>query len=541
VAKLLDQLAARRFRDAESLIAFHETLLFLRAHPHDQTVLRRATALLTSFEPRVELLRRADADLDPFETMETSGIAGTALAGYFSLDITRWLIDRYPKEVEVDWENYQESYRLSLILPRLLALFREDGMVDANIPHREWIRAGSGRRSRDLHWLVERIDQTGLPEDEKAALYELLTLPVIWDLRSSRASRTRNIRTPRAPFFHRTPLIERREVSLEREIRSPIRLQRLSPREGLRAVDMLRAAATVRYRELHGITYGDASRVVVASPGRGVEIFLWGLPRERRLPLRAYHLGITLKNGVPVNYIEGITLFERMELGFNTFYTFRNGESAWVYAQVLRALHQLVGATAVSVDPYQIGWNNEEAIESGAFWFYRKLGFRSTSPELAILTAREEQRMLAEPGYRSAARVLRRLSKGHIIYELPGTPAGDFDRFTVRNLAMALERQLARTPGGLGGAMKKAARALDIDPRRLRPAALVAFEGLSPGIAAIPDLSRWSEAEKQQLVEIIRAKAGADETRYARLLQKPQRLRSAWIRIGSGKPSPDPE
>ncbi len=53
--------------------------------------------------------------------------------------------------------------------------------------------------------------------------------------------------------------------------------------------------------------------------------------------------GLTLKNGVPINYIEAIGLCEWMEVGFNTFYTFRGGEAGWIYAQVLRCLCSLDG------------------------------------------------------------------------------------------------------------------------------------------------------------------------------------------------------
>src|SRR6185295_18422181 len=113
-------------------------------------------------------------------------------------------------------------------------------------------------------------------------------------------------------------------------------------------------------------------------------------------------------------------------IGFNTFYTFRDGESAWVYAKVLRLLNQLVGVTCISIDPYQLGFHNEEAIESGAFWFYRKLGFRPTRPELAKLVMVEEKKIASDPKYRTPARVLRRLSEGNAIYEAPalGTAIG---------------------------------------------------------------------------------------------------------------------
>jgi hypothetical protein len=89
-----------------------------------------------------------------------------------------------------------------------------------------------------------------------------------------------------------------------------------------------------------------------------------------------------------------------------------------------------------SVDPYQIGHENQEAIDSGAFWFYRKLGFRPVAPAIAALTAREEARMQRTPGYRSSPRVLERLANGYIVYEGPGAEHGVWDRFNVHELAL---------------------------------------------------------------------------------------------------------
>ena len=65
------------------------------------------------------------------------------------------------------------------------------------------------------------------------------------------------------------------------------------------------------------------------------------------------------------------------------------------------------GRELLLVDPYQIGLENPEAIGSGAFWFYRKLGFRPVQPEVLALAEREERRMRKTPGYRSSRRTLR--------------------------------------------------------------------------------------------------------------------------------------
>ena len=118
---------------------------------------------------------------------------------------------------------------------------------------------------------------------------------------------------------------------------------------------MAREVMLVRYRELYGMTFGDPRSVVRADVGRGVSIYLWNVCRARRLPLRAYVAGFTLKNGVPISYFEATGLFEWMEVGFNVFYTFRGGEVAWIYTQVLRCLVASTGAKCISMYPYQLG------------------------------------------------------------------------------------------------------------------------------------------------------------------------------------------
>src|SRR6266853_6805313 len=107
-----------------------------------------------------------------------------------------------------------------------------------------------------------------------------------------------------------------------------------------------------------------------------------------------------------------------------------------------------MGTTCVSVYPYQLGHDNEEAIDSGAFWFYRKLGFRPGRPELLRLVEREERKIAANPKYRTPANTLRRLAAGHVFYELPGSEVGAWDRFSTRNIGMRVNRRMARDFGG---------------------------------------------------------------------------------------------
>jgi len=537
ILRLLAALGGRQFRDPQTLIRFHDALLFLRAYPHNAAVQRQAGRLLDGFVERVQRLRAAGADMEAFDPEQVSGIAGTTMQDTWNYDVICWLARRFPRNVSIDWTDYDQEGRLAATLARFIPLLADDADVEADVPFREWLQAASGQRN-PLLWLLERFERLPISGREKTELYNSLGLTTKWEVGNLHASRTRNWRPVRQVFYHNAPLIRRNEVSLAKEMASPLPVRRLSRREGEAVMDLIREIMLVRYRELYGTTLGDPASVVEARPGRGTQIFLWGLPRGRRLPLRAYLAGFTLKNGVPINYIEGISLFEWMEVGFNTFYAYRDGESAWHYAQALRLLSQLHRVRCISVYPYQLGDQNEEAIASGAFWFYRKLGFRPGRPEVRRLLAREEEKIAARPGYRTPAATLRKLAAGHVFYELPGAEIGAWDRFRVRHLGFRVNRYMAERFAGDSGRMRRVttdrlARALGVDASRFSQPERAALEDFAVVLALVPDFPRWSAGERGKLAAIIRAKASADEARYVRLLQSHPRLRAAMLRLGT--------
>ncbi|MGH9674673.1 MAG: hypothetical protein ACRD44_15955, partial [Bryobacteraceae bacterium] len=357
--------------------------------------------------------------------------------------------------------------------------------IEAHVPYREWLGA------RDLGWLTTHL---------MAAEYDALRLPILWRLGSSTATRSRSRWPVRRIFYHDGPLLRRSDVSLEAELSGPpLTIAECSVRQASHLLDLILDTSVVRYRELYGFTWPDRKHILWADAGRGMRICFFGVPPERRLPLRAYHCGMFFKNGVPAGYFETLSLFERAEVGFNLYYTFRDGETAWLYARLLRLLRQLLGVTAFSVDPYQVGLDNDEALESGAFWFYRKLGFRPLAAEVARLTEREEARLRVTPGSRTPLSVLRRMSRGGLIYN--GGP--EWDRFSVRNLGIRLSR--------------------DSDG----PA------GWKQVFAAIADYEHWPPEDRRAAAEIARAREGATEERYLKLLQRHVRLRAAVLKLGS--------
>lgn len=537
--KILSELARRRFIDAASLIRFHESLLFMRAYPQSAGHLRRTKRLLSSFKREVDRLKASGADTSPFSEPDVSGIAGTAFSALFSYEVVREIARLFPSQTSIDWDGYEGFERFASVARRFLPLIEENAYVEPRFPFQQWLGAARPAGESELAWLLKRFEQLEVPDDEKASLFNSLGVWLHWEFRNDKCSRTHMKLGVRKIFYHEGPLIGRREVSLKLELEAPpLPLRKLRRREGEELLDMGRATMAARYRELHGFTYGDAKSVLSAEAGRGVQFYVWGVGPQHRLPTLAYHAALIVKNGVPHGYAEALSLFERSEVGLNLFYTFREGESAWIYARLLRLFRQLLGVTAISIDPYQLGFHNEEGISSGAFWFYRKLGFRPTEPELLRLVLAEEERIARRKEYRTPARTLRKLASGHVLYEHESRAEGRvWDGFHMRNLGLRVQRRMAERFKGDARAMRakslnEVSRMLGIRTEDLSAHEERALSDWALLLSLIPGLSRWSEDEKGALVDIVRAKAVADETIYLGLLQQHATLREAVIREG---------
>jgi hypothetical protein len=394
-AALLERARSSRIREAAELIRFHEIVLYLRAYPQGPDVVRLADEILFSFADR---LRKVDQD--PFEDPEISGIAGTGLSTNFSYDVARGLVKRHGRSIMIDWENYVRPDRLGPTLARLIPMAGEDAAVEPHVDWRAWFERAHG----SIGWLLENV---------KPEIYDLLEIPLRWELGDSAASRSRTRIPHRAIFYHDGPFLKRSDVSLEAEFGAPrIAMRKHSPQ----ILDVILDTSAVRYRELWGFTHPDRAHVYHADLGRGVDFFLFGVEPRWRLPVRGYHGGMFFKNGVPIGYVEGLSLMERMEVGFNLYYTFREGETAWLYAKILKIFRERAGTTCFSIDPYQLGHENDEAIDSGAFWFYRKLGFRTSAKELEPVIEREEARIRADRTYRTPRATLRKLARAPMLY-----------------------------------------------------------------------------------------------------------------------------
>ena len=524
--RLLARLSTVRIARAKTLERLHETLCFVRAYPDDAAVQDAAERALREFTLRVRRLGPpARAGL------HDSGIAETDLDYPFGLPMTRWLATRFPGDVKIAWRKFDGGERLEEALCLLVTPTEGEALTEGGLGWRRWLRLASGGRASDLEVLLRLFREAPMSDDTREWPFESLELPIAWRLRGAAPSRTL-LRLPGAPVFHQREGLRRSGVDVAREITRPLPAPRRADRPLADAViEAARASMATRARELHAFARPNPGDVLVADPGRGLRIALVGLQPDDRLPLDAYYAYLAFRNGVPVSYGGGWGCLGTLEFALNIFESFRQGESALVIGQILRVYYQLFRMRTIVVDRSQIDDSNPEGLRTGAFYFYAKLGFRPTDPEVRRLADAERARIARDPDYRSPLATLRRLGRSNLVLTLGGgAPA---TAVTGSRLAALVTSQITRGFDGdrraaTADAVARVARALGATGwRRWVPPERRAFERLATVIGLIPDLARWPARERERVRQLMRAKGGVSEARYLGLLDGHRRLRES--------------
>lgn len=246
----------------------------------------------------------------------------------------------------------------------------------------------------------------------------------------------------------------------------------------------------------------------------GLTIALFSIDALWRLPMESYIGFMMFKNGYPMSY-GGAWLFgKRSLIGINIFEAFRGGESAFVFAQLLRTYRQAFGAEQFEVEPYQFGKNNPEGLKSGAFWFYHRFGFRPVDEKLNKLAEEEHQKIISTKGYRSSIDVLKQFTKSNLRVnfgsEKQVIPPAQISYFITNIIAKQFkgERKLAEEK-----ARYILKEKLKLSYSKLKGDEKAGFDKLSLYIAFCLDLDKVNAKDKTQLVKLIKEK-GIDEFEY---------------------------
>jgi hypothetical protein len=305
---------------------------------------------------------------------------------------------------------------------------------------------------------------------------------------------------------------------------------RLDRRRARAAWNAVQGAMLARTREVHAMRHANLDEIYLAPLGAGVQLVVLGVQPSERLALEANYGYMIFANGMPLGYGGFTPLFRQANTGVNVFEEYRHSEASFLYAQVLRVAHSLFGCTHFLVNPYQFGQDNDEALDSGAFWFYYRLGFRPVEPRVRALARAEYARVRA--GRTSALRTLTRLASSDMHLALPGAHGDElFAEDWLGPLARgAMQRIAAQGGGGRPRALRALAAQL-LERLRLRvgqdwsPAEREALHGLAPTFVQIDDLERWPLPARRDLLALIRAKGARAEREFAVRMARHDRLR----------------
>ena len=103
----------RQKSNAAGLLRLHEDLIRLNAYPPDRATLSSVRNALAHFPARRDLARFRDG-------LRDTGVAGTTIGISFFWSTAKWLVERWPDQIRIDWDSYTEADRLEGFLHLLL-------------------------------------------------------------------------------------------------------------------------------------------------------------------------------------------------------------------------------------------------------------------------------------------------------------------------------------------------------------------------------------------------------------------------------------
>lgn len=508
-------------RSAAQVFRFHELLCFLDAYPDDARVRVLARRLLEGFGERRDLRRFRAA-------LAGSGIAGTDTPYRFYWPTARWIAACWPAALVLDRSDPDHARAILDALPRLLVPAQAANLGDRSAPSLAVLDRLRPPGMTDAEYFIELV--AAMPGDDRAreTFFDRVDPPFILRSGPGTPERTTGHLDWLRPHYRETPLQAGRP-DLRREARRPPRRVLAIGRGRAEAlIRLARVSMITRERDLEAFQYANRDDALLVDDGAGLSFALVGMLPQRRSLLPAIYGGLILQNGVPVGYVQLDVLGRHAELSFNTFATFRGAESSRVFARLVAAVHRVFECDSFSIEPYQLGAGNDEGIETGAWWFYHRLGFRPRAAAARRIAAREMRRFAHAPGHRSSRRTLHALAQAHLFYSL--VPARSAALPRTRAVLAATTRERRRFPRTTAAeshaAVAAALQILGAGPAYRPSAAAKAMLERWAGLAlALTRNGGWHARERRALLRLIEAKAGREERTYLRLLLAHRRLR----------------
>lgn len=503
---------------------YHDLLLYYCAFPTNKTTYELAIAELNRIARSVQHIYNGKNTTKQISLMG-SGMAHSELLCANSSPVSRWLVKKFPTATEFSGSDASTETVRNIIQALTPAIeYEKSSQGEYSLSARLKHISGLQKPADILKWLLQVFEDSPLPELAKEELYRQLNVFVRWRLDDESFSRT-FLRWPVKKTWYHDSFIKNIDSTkaIRQKISGPVSLSLLEKEQLL---DVMKASLAFQYRETDPVTYADVNEVELFDMGRGLQIAISGMKKEKRLSLESYVGYMAFKNGIPLSYGGGWMWGQRCKIGVNIYAPFRKGESAWLFCQVLRVYYQHFGARHFIVKPYQFGKGNPEGLKSGAFWFYYKLGFRPATATIEKKAALEWEKINANKTYRTAQKLLRHFTSSSLEWITDKESSPEFD---AAEISAAISDMINRdfdssrkqAVSVLSKKMKKELPILPVGKQEIRQQVI---ENWSLLTGLISNLPKWNAAQKKKLATLIHLKQTGKERDYIFLLQQHKAL-----------------
>lgn len=533
---ILKQLLKEKNFSANTLLQLHEVLLFLLAHPHDPAFAARAARLL---EQTAGGIRKHIKKTKKEGVFENSGTSGTQVNACFSFELLQWLIVTYPGGVKLNAIHCESSLQYATLSPLLPAPLREHFNEGPHESVESWLAivAGPGRYEQ-LKFIVKLFENAHSTVAIRNQLFDQLELYVSCDL-NLLPSRSQIRGRKGKAYFHTEALLKK--IDLPSLIASPLDAPvHLKDLEKENVISSMRLQLLCLYRETDPVTYADPRDLTIFNVGRGMDIALIGMDAEHRNPVDAYIGFMAFKNGLPYAYGGAWLLGKMAKIGINIFPSYRGGESAWFFAQLMRVYYQQFKPSYFVAEPYQVGRENPEGIETGAFWFYYKLGFRPIQKKLQQLASAEIKKLINGSSKKTPAKILERLVQDEIVYLIPGNGDALQKKYDTEQLSAALISPILKRYQGDLHAFEEASKTMLLEDAVLsklfpRNKNSLHLQKLSLYLLAAGNFADWTPEEKTAVGKLLLEKTSGTDSDYARLFAQHEKLNRTLFSLAHNK------
>ena len=519
--KLLNGISVNTIKNKPAAASLYEALLFIGAYPDNKTVQRGANVLLQKLEERI----RSDEKLQ--YSLYNTGITATSVCAAFSFEMVKWIRKTRPGAITLNSLEAGDA-QVQSILSVVMTKAESEIMQDANAAWKGWLKRLKNKEESLLDQFIAIFDSSDIRPEVKDELWNAIGINVAIEF-------TEHCSLPASlvkAYYHRSLI---KDPATREPMAKPVPAK-LDATAAQKILDCCRMILVRKLRELDPVSFTEAGLISFYQLERGFAIALMGMQPERRHPLDSYMGYVVFKNGLPVAYAGSWILFDSARISLNIFTDYRGGESKYIFDQVLQLHAKVYGLKRFTVDPYQLGKENSDGIDSGAFWIYYRAGFRPLQKLQQELAAAEAVKIKADKKYRSPAKVLRTLANSRMQLVMQRT-AVNFDAIELSEAYAAIlstrykgDRSLAEK-----NAAKKLAAILHIknaeDPEMNFVLKNWALLLLSNGKAL-----RNNRALKQTLKKLFVLKASGSEEAYITGLQQASLFRKFVEEIISTHP-----